>query len=147
MFIHAFLHPRLFPNCTTFIYYTWHPSFPLWEFRKSDIPLPIKNLVKGKTNFRHFEQNLKPCHSTTSKTYPFRNAIPDGNTTLNRCRFDVDITSIPWKPNLDEFPRCVHVLFRRNFDGQNIHVVPTLLFFDVISLVEKSTSFPCTFLT
>ena len=44
--------------------------------------------------------------------------------------------------------RQIHLVsanvFRCNFDGGKIQVVSTY-FFDVISLIEKSTSFPCTF--
>ena len=49
-------------------------------------------------------------------------------TGTHRRGFDVDITSIHQRPNFDEFPRRVRV------------------FFDVISMVEKSPLFPCTFL-
>ena len=73
----------------------------------------------------------------------------------------MDITLIRRRPNFDEFPRRLHVLFRCNFDGRNIHVDSTYFFdvvsmvkksklflracFDVISIVEKSTSIPRTF--
>ena len=70
--------------------------------------------------------------------------IPNGHTTSNPRRFDVDITSIRQRPNFDEFPRHFRVLFRCNFAGQKIHVV-SRTFFDVISLVEKSTWLPRTF--
>ena len=36
--------------------------------------------------------------------------FPNGHTTSNRRRFDVDITSIRRRPNFDEFPRRFHVL-------------------------------------
>ena len=45
--------------------------------------------------------------------------------TWNRRQFDVDIMSIHRKRNIDELPRRFHVLFRWNFDGQNIDVVST----------------------
>ena len=88
---------------------------------------------------------------------------PNGHTTSNWRGFDVDVTSIRRRPNFDEFPRRFHVLFRCNFDGRNIHVDSTYFFdvilmvkkyklfsrtcFDVISMVEKSTSIAHTFLT
>ena len=71
------------------------------------------------------------------------NYLPNGLTTLNPCRFDVVITSIRRRPNFGEFPRHFRVLFRCNFGGRKIHVVSTY-FFDVISIVEKSTWFPRT---
>ena len=43
------------------------------------------------------------------------------HTTSNPRRFDVNITSIFGRPNF-------RVLFRCNFDGPKIHVVPTYLF-------------------
>ena len=70
--------------------------------------------------------------------------LPNWHTMSNPRRFDVDITSIRRRANFDEFPRHFRVLFRCNFDGRKIHVVSTY-FFDVISMVEKSTSFPHTF--
>ena len=72
------------------------------------------------------------------------NKLPNGYTTSNPRRFDVDITSISRRPNFDEFPRHFRVLFRCDFAGRKIHVVSTY-FFDVISMVEKSTLFPRTF--
>ena len=68
--------------------------------------------------------------------------FPNGHTTSNPRRFNVDITSIRWRPNFDKFPRrfrvfircksdCwkIHVVstyfFRRNFAGRKIHVVST----------------------
>ena len=36
--------------------------------------------------------------------------FPNGHTTSNRRRFDVDITSIRRRPNFDEFSRRFHVL-------------------------------------
>ena len=50
---------------------------------------------------------------------------PNGHSTPNQYWFEVDITSICRRPNFDEFPRTL---------------------FDVISLIEKSTSFLRTFL-
>ena len=57
-------------------------------------------------------------------SYPF----PNGSTTSNRRGFDVDITS-----------------FVEDQILTNFHVLPRT-FFDVISLVEKSTLFPRTFI-
>ena len=48
--------------------------------------------------------------------------------TSNQRRFDVDITSIPRRPNFDQFPRHSHVLFRCNFADRKIHVVSTYFF-------------------
>ena len=98
---------------------------------------------------------------------------PYGNTMLNWRRFDVDITSICQRPNLDKFPSHFHVLFRCNFAdrkihvaskyffrcnfaGRKIHVVSTYffrrnfsgfssIFFNVISIVKNSTLFPRAF--
>ena len=50
---------------------------------------------------------------------------PNGHTTSNRCRFDVDIMSIRRRPNFGDFPRRFHVLFRCNFTDRKIHVVST----------------------
>ena len=47
------------------------------------------------------------------------------------------------RPNLDEFPRNFHVLFRCNFF--EISTSFPHAFFDVISMVEKSTLFSRTF--
>ena len=55
-------------------------------------------------------------------------SLHNGLTTSNPRQFDVDITSIGRGSNFDEFPRHFRVLF-----------------FDVILMVEKSTSFPHTF--
>ena len=52
---------------------------------------------------------------------------PNEHTTSNQRRFHVDITLICRRPNFDEF-----------------HVICTY-FFDVILLIEKSTSLPCFF--
>ena len=86
---------------------------------------------------------------------------PNGHTTSNPRRFDVDITSICRRPNFDKFPRHFRVLFRCDFAGRKIHVVSTYFFrcnFDgrkihvvsrtfisVISMVEICTLFLLTF--
>ena len=62
----------------------------------------------------------------------------------NRRRLYVDIASIRWAPNFDEFRRHSHVPFPYHFADRKIHVVSTY-FFDGISLVEISTFFPRTF--
>ena len=49
--------------------------------------------------------------------------LPNGHTTSNPCRFDVDITSICRRPNFDEFARHFRVPFRCNFDGRKMQVV------------------------
>ena len=54
--------------------------------------------------------------------------IPNGHTTSNRCRLDVDITLIRRRPNFDEFSRHFHVPFRCNFADQEIHIVSTYFF-------------------
>ena len=41
--------------------------------------------------------------------------IPNGHTTLNRGRCDVDFTLICRRPNLSKFSRHFHVVFRCNF--------------------------------
>ena len=72
-------------------------------------------------------------------------------------RFNVEITSICQRPKFDEFPRHFCILFRCNFDGHKINVVPTYFFrwnfagrkihvisrtfFDVNSMVKNSTLF------
>ena len=48
--------------------------------------------------------------------------------------------SIRQKENIDTFPSHTDVLFRCNFDGQ-ISTIVRRIFFDVISMSEKSTSF------
>ena len=53
---------------------------------------------------------------------------PNGHTTSNPRRFDMDITSTRRRPNFDEFPRHFHVLFRCDFAGRKIHVVSTYFF-------------------
>ena len=53
---------------------------------------------------------------------------PNGHTTSNPRRFDVDITSIRRRLNFDEFPRHFRVLFPCNFDGRKIQVVSTYFF-------------------
>ena len=54
--------------------------------------------------------------------------VPNGHTTSNPHRFDVEITLILRSPKFDEFPRHFCVLFRCNFDGRKIHVVSTYCF-------------------
>ena len=66
--------------------------------------------------------------------------FPKGHNTSNRRRFDVDITCIRRKENIDKFPHRFDVFSRCNFDGWKIHVVSTY-FFDVILMRGKSTSF------
>ena len=53
---------------------------------------------------------------------------PNGYTTSNPRRFDVDITSIRRRPNFDQLPRHFRVLFRCDFAGRKIHVVSTYFF-------------------
>ena len=71
--------------------------------------------------------------------------IPNGHSTLNQPRFDVDIMSIRQRSNLDKFPRHFLILFRCNFADQKVHVVSRYFFFNLILLVEKSTLSPRTF--
>ena len=84
--------------------------------------------------------------------------IPNGVSTSNLRRFDVDITSIRWRPSFDGFPRHFHIFFRCNFADRKTHVVSTYYFrcnfdvqksslllrtfFGVILMVKKSTLFP-----
>ena len=73
-------------------------------------------------------------------SYPF----PNGSTTSNPRRFDVDITSFVEDQILTNF----HVLPRTFFDVISLVEKSTLFprtFSDVIWLVEKSTLFPRTF--
>ena len=70
--------------------------------------------------------------------------LPNEHTTSIRRRFDVHITSIRGRPNLDEFPRDLYILFRCNFDEQK-HTSFSCTFFEVTSVVEKSMLFPHTF--
>ena len=70
-------------------------------------------------------------------SYPF----PNGSTTSNRRGFDVDITSFVEDQILTNF----HVLPRTFFDVISLVEKSTLFprtFFDVISIDEKSTLFP-----
>ena len=62
-------------------------------------------------------------------------------STSIRSGYYVDRSRVKFRRISTSFPRT---FFRCNFDGRKIHVVSTY-FFDVISLVEKSTSFPRTF--
>ena len=74
----------------------------------------------------------------------FSNIFPNGHTTSNPRRFDVDITSIRGKPNFDEFPLHFRLLFRRDFDGRRIHIVSTYFFrckFDGQKIHVVSTCF------
>ena len=91
-----------------------------------------------------FRRQIDVTSVLAASVLSFSNIFPNGHTTSNPRRFDVDITSIRRRANFDEFPRHFRVLFRCNFDGRKIHVVSTY-FFDVISLVEKFTWFPRTF--
>ena len=50
-------------------------------------------------------------------------SLPNGHTTSNPCRIDIDITSIRQTPNFDKFPCYFSVLFQCNFDGRKIHVL------------------------
>ena len=75
--------------------------------------------------------------------------------------YDVDITSIGRKENIDKFLRHFDVLFQCSFDGRKIDVVSTyfvwrnfdeqnldvvsISFSDMISMDEKSTLFRCIF--
>ena len=87
--------------------------------------------------------------------------IPNGHSTLNRSRFDVDIMSIRQRSNLDKFPRHFLILFRCNFADQKVHVVSRYFFqpnfasrkIDIVSTYLlrcnfdgrwKSTLFACT---
>ena len=95
-----------------------------------------------------------------SKSLPLKWILPNGHTTSNPHRFDIDITLIRWRPNFDEFPRHFRVLSSCNFDGRKIHVISTHVFrsdldgqkstlsprtfLDVISMVKKFTLFPRT---
>ena len=70
--------------------------------------------------------------------------IPNGVSTSNLCRFDVDITSIRWRPSFDGFPRHFHIFFRCNFADRKTHVVSTYYFrcnFDVQKILVASTYF------
>ena len=58
----------------------------------------------------------------------FLYGYPNGHSTSNRRRFDVDITWIRWRPNFDKFPRHFQVLFRCNFADRKIYVVSTYFF-------------------
>ena len=75
--------------------------------------------------------------------------FPNGNTTSNQRRFHVDITSIHRRPSFLEFPRRFGVFFWRNFDSRKINVFYSTLLplaiCCVVSMVEKYTFFPCTF--
>ena len=87
--------------------------------------------------------------------------IPNGHSTLNQPRFDVDIMSIRQRSNLDKFPRHFLILFRCNFADQKVHVISRYFFqpnfasrkIDIVSTYLlrcnfdgrwKSTLFACT---
>ena len=88
-------------------------------------------------------------------------SVLNGPNTSNRRRFDVDITLLLRKENIDEFPRCFEEPFRcnfdkrkfdllstcfvrRNFDGWKIEVI-SMYSFDVTFKGENPTSFRCPF--
>ena len=69
---------------------------------------------------------------------------PNGDSTLIRRRFDIDIMSIDGRLNFDKFPRHFYVLFRCNFADRKIHVVFTYFFrynFDGRNIHVFSTNF------
>ena len=74
----------------------------------------------------------------------FREKEPNEHTRLNPRKFDVDITSIRQRPNFEEIPHHVRILFQWNFVVRKTDVA-SRYFFDVISLVKKPTLFPRTF--
>ena len=74
------------------------------------IVLTRENFEKETTESEYIEQSL------------------NGHTTSNSLRFDVDITSIRWRPNFDGSPCHFHVLFRCNFADRKIHLVSTYFF-------------------
>ena len=86
---------------------------------------------------------LKNIHrKTTGKHLCW--SLPNGHTTSNPRRFDVDIASMRRRPNFDESPSHFHVLFRRNFAGRKIHVVFKYFFrcnFDGQKIYVVSTYF------
>ena len=63
---------------------------------------------------------------------------------MNPHRVDVDITSIRQRPNFGEFPRHSTYFFDVTSLIEKSTSCPCT-FFDVILLVEKSMLFPCTF--
>ena len=70
--------------------------------------------------------------------------IPNGLSTSNLCRFDVDITPIRWRPSFDGFPRHFHIFFRCNFADRKTRVVSTYYFwcnFDGQKILVASTYF------
>ena len=88
--------------------------------------------------------------------------VPNGHSTSNWCRFDVDITSIGRKKISTNFHVISRNFFKRNFerrkidvvwtcfvwrnfDGQKIDVISMYFFLNVILMDENSTSFWCTF--
>lgn len=68
--------------------------------------------------------------------------VPNRHKTWNRRQFDVDITSVCRKQNIDEFPRLLHVLFRMKFRlAKNRHRfnVLFLTYFDERNFGDVST--------
>ena len=68
---------------------------------------------------------------------------PNRRTTSSRRRFHFDITLMCQKENIKS-PRHFDVLYRCNFDEQEIGIIPTY-FFNVISMGENLSSFRRTF--
>ena len=85
-------------------------------------------IVKNYTSDLILRTKFKKVIGMKKKFVQNMEVPPNERTTSNRCRFDVDITSIRRRPNFDEFPRRFHVLFRCNFSGRKIHVVSTYFF-------------------
>ena len=67
--------------------------------------------------------------------------VPKGHNTSNWRRFDVDITSIHWKKNIDELLRCLDngVIFGVILKGENLTSFRRA-YFDVISINKIWTS-------
>ena len=85
-------------------------------------------IVKNYTSDLILRTKFKKVIGMKKKFVQNMEVPPNERTTSNRCRFDVDITSIRRRPNFDEFPRRFHVLFRCNFSGRKIHVVSRYFF-------------------
>ena len=91
-------------------------------------------LVNFEFNLPLASQNL---HLKT-RSSELVNYLPNGHTTSNPRRFDVDITLMGLRPNFRVPFRCnfngwkIHVVymyfFRGNFAGRTIHVVSTYIF-------------------
>ena len=75
-----------------------------------------------------FRRQIDVTSVLAASVLSFSNIFPNGHTTSNPRRFDVDITSIRGKPNFDEFPLHFRLLFRRDFNGWKTHVVSTYFF-------------------